>query len=161
MTQQSGFTEGPLLEPENENCVRVGGVKSWCDLQDLLSLLRPNLQRFTTLEEACSATAALEAQEEGGLEAIEEVPSDEEDGESGSEMGHDGRGRLCDVNSLPGTERTIFVANKAFQQEDSYSAKDICSAQNFLCKCGGLKSTLDILCTAIFGCAGNFTWTLG
>lgn len=68
-------------------------------LQDLLSLLRPNLHRFTTLEEACSAAAALEAQEEGGLEAIEEVPSDEEDGESGSEMGHDGRGRLCDGNS--------------------------------------------------------------
>ncbi|KAK9828252.1 hypothetical protein WJX74_005743 [Apatococcus lobatus] len=61
------------------------------ELQELFSLLRPSLQRFTTLEEACSAAAALEAQQEGDLEAIEEVPSEEEDGESGSEMGHDGR----------------------------------------------------------------------
>lgn len=77
--------------------MRAGGTTlTRHDLQDLLSLLRPNLHRFTTLEEACSAAAALEAQEEGGLEAIEEVPSDEEDGESGSEMGHDGRGRLYD-----------------------------------------------------------------
>ena len=88
--------KGSLLEPKGKSCMRVGGrTPTQCDLQELLSLLRPSLQRFTTLEEACSAAAALEAQEEGGLEVIEEVPSEEEDGESGSEMGHDGRGRLC------------------------------------------------------------------
>ncbi len=63
-------------------------------LQDLFTLLRPEMQRLLTLEEACVAAAALEAQLEGGLEAIEEVPSDEEDGETGSESGHSGRGRL-------------------------------------------------------------------
>ncbi|KAK9868805.1 hypothetical protein WJX84_002149 [Apatococcus fuscideae] len=62
------------------------------EVQDLFTLLRPEMQRLLTLEEACVAAAALEAQLEGGLEAIEEVPSDEEDGETGSESGHSGRG---------------------------------------------------------------------
>ena len=69
-------------------------MPSSCGRQELFSLLRPSLQRFTTLEEACTAASALEAQQAGGLEAIEEVPSDEEDGDSGSELGHDGRGKL-------------------------------------------------------------------
>ena len=61
-------------------------------LQDMFNLLRPNLQRFESLEEAYAAAAALEAQEAGGLEPIEEMPSDDEEGESGSDSEHDGRG---------------------------------------------------------------------
>ncbi len=61
-------------------------------LQDVFNLLRPDLNRFTSSEEAYNAAAALEVQQSGGLEPIEEVMSNDEDGDNTSESEDNERG---------------------------------------------------------------------